>query len=294
MGLAEQLRAGGNLERQTTTFTTNAVGSGSVDLNSSYVILSINTNQPCRIRLYENSASRDDSTETSRNFGDTNISGSIALVGDFSMSLAGTYTTDPVLYAVTEANSLTYYRIEPASSQEITISTFTLEDKNVPPTVGTPYTVDNRRTLPDITGSLASGSLITGTLDTTNIPITYLLVSASVTGPSASPNTGVARLRLYHNTSSFSDVGEVSRSFDTEPSESSYLVSDMIISGGSYTYFVPKIVGANLSTITNDLTQMVNNQTLIDANAEIYYILQNMESTATDLTASVHVFSLED
>lgn len=290
MGLAEQKLAGGLIERTFTEINTDTVGSGSIDLNSSYMVLSIQSNRPCRFRLYDDSGSRDDTNEINRTFGDTNIAADIALVADFSMSVAGNYTTDPVLYGVTHSGSITHYRIEPASpSTQIRINTYTIEDKNVPPTLGTPYSVPNRKTLPEFNHTLTSGSFITGSFTGDEVPKTYLLVSASLSG-----SGNIGRLRLYSNSSSLDDVTEVSRSFSVEPSASSYLIADMILSGSETNYFTPKIVGANLSTLNSDLREIAGSRVAIDANNEVFYILKNETSSTTDVSASVHVYSLED
>lgn len=289
MGLAEQKLAGATLDRITTPFTTDTVGSGSVNLGTSYVILSIETNTPCRIRFYENTESRDNASEIARAFGDTNIAADVALVGDFSMSIADRYTTDPALYGVTHSGSLTYYRITPATPTSITLTTYTIEDANILPTPSTAYTLNNRRNLPDFDETITTSSYVSGSLDSAIVPRTFLLVSASVSGAS-----NVARLRLYSKSGSLTDATEVSRSFSVEPSSSAYLIADMILSGSETTYFTPKIIGAGFKTLTNNMQPMLGSRAAIDSDNVIYYILQNAGTSTTNVSASVHVFALED
>lgn len=289
MGLEQYIRAGANLTRNDIVLQTTPSGSGSVDLGSAYVLLSISTTSPCRLRLYDNSQSLANTGEIGRVFGNTSVSASTALIGDFTMSVAGTYTIDPVMYGMVEnsTNKLTHYRVNNTQSgvyPTITFTRYLLEDSSI--------STANRINFPQITGSLTPGQIVSGTLlSTTNIPRTYLLVSASVSGSSTA-----ARLRLYTTNESFTNITEISRSFATESANNSKLILDAILTGSETTYFVPKIVGANLQTMGNNLNTIRRQQSSIMGNNELYYVLQNPLTTggAMRITASVHVFSLED
>lgn len=288
MGLAEYVRAGIKLTRANVNLPTDSIKSGSVELGSTYILLSITTDVPCRLRLYDTSQSRDNVGEISRSFGNTNISNSIALVGDFSMSTAGTYTIDPTVYGlVTPASTkLTYYRINDVTSAPYPIINFNrylLEDSA--------QSIVNRKTLPTVAANLSVSGLVSGTISDSQIPRTYLLVSASLSG-----SNSIARLRLYSTSEAFSNLVEVSRSFSTEPATGSKLIVDMVLSSSITTYFVPKIIGANLQTMGTDLNAIRNNTENIMGNNELYYILQNGATTGgtVPISASVHVFSLED
>lgn len=291
MGLAEQIKAGGSLVRKTNTFTTDAIGSGSVALGSAYSILAIESSVPCRLRFYDDIDSLKNAGEVARTFGDTNISASVALIGDFSMSVAGRYTVDPILFGIpaTASTALTWYRIEPASpAASVTVTNYILED--IPPTAGTFYTIDNRRALPDISATLGSGGQASGSIVDSSIPATYLLMSASLASAAQ-----VARLRLYSTTSSLSSSAEKARPFTTEPSASAYLIADMIISGSEITKFSPKIVGANLDNMGTNLSLIRGNQTLINGKSELHYVLNRTDGGASaTVTVNLHAFSLED
>lgn len=292
MGLAEQIRAGAVLERINTTFITDPSGVGSVSLGSAYALLGIQTETPCRIRFYDNVAGRDDAGEINRSFGNSNISASVSLIADISMSVAGKYTIDPVLYGMptTLSNPLTYYRVSPAAAITIVASTYTIEDSNVPAGTGD-YVVSNRRALPTFTGSVAltAGAMVSGAIQNSIIPQTYLLISASL------DNTAHrARLRFYSTSGSLYDSVEKARAFSTEPSASANLIVDMILSGSEVTYFTPKIMGTNIQNVTNNLLEMRGNDTLISGKNELYYILQNVGASSAAISASVHVYSLED
>jgi hypothetical protein len=288
MGLAEYVRARMKLTRDSITLQTDSIKFGSVELGSVYTLLSITTDVPCRLRIYDVIQSRDNVTERDRLFGNTNIADSIALVGDFSMSFAGTYTIDPILYGavVPPANKLTYYRIDNVSTAPyptIKFNRYLLEDSA--------QSIANRKNLPTITASLAANRLVSGTIFDPQIPRTYLLISASLSG-----SNSTARLRLYTTNDALSNLVEVSRSFAVEPANNSKLIVDMVLSSSITTYFIPKIVGANLQTMGTDLNAIRNNTDDIMGNNELYYILQNNASTGgtVPISASVHIFSLED
>ena len=291
MGLAEQKLAGAVQERVSREWTVTPAGSGSVSFGSAYAILAIQTDTPTRLRLYENEASRDDVTEIARSFGDANIQDNIALIGDFSMSLAGVNNTaDPVLYAVTHTGSLTHYRTTPvAPSARITITSFTLEDENIVPGADPAYTLNNRRNLPELTATVSSTGYASGSVDAPEVPRTYLLVSASLSG-----SDNVGRIRLYSIDSPLTDPAEVSRSFEDEPAADSYLIADVVISGSETLYFTPKIIGANLDTMGTDLSVLAGDRVLIDGQSEIHYILENQTGTTSEISASFNIFSLED
>jgi hypothetical protein len=288
MGLAEYIKAGGSLKRELVTLQTDATGSGSINLGSAYVLLNITTDAPCRLRLYDNVTSRDNAAEKIRTFGNTNISASTALIGDFSMSIANNYSIDPVVYgAVAEPTTkLTYYKIDNASGPpypKITFNRYLLENADV--------SIANRITLPVIQSSLTSGQITSGTLASITIPQTYLLLSASVSGSSTR-----ARVRLYSTSASLYNSSEVTRPFISESSANSYLIVDAVLSGSETTYFVPKIIGANLRNMGTDLSITRTSRSRIVGERELYYILENVSSTpgAASITASLHIFSLED
>ncbi len=294
MGLAEQIRAGANLTRDTITIS-DAIGSGSVSLGGTFVVLSVqndNTSSPVRFRLYDTSESMEDVTEKSRVFGNTNVPPTITLIGDFSMSAGGIYSIDPVVFghSRTTTTPLSYYRVEPSGSQ-IKVNRYLVEDVSIPAIAGTAYDVSNRRHLPAITGSLSAGGMVSGTLTTSEIPTTYLLISASVV-----TSTHIARLRLYASASSIYNTEEKNRIFSVEPSSSVRLIADMIISGSEDLNLSPKIVGANLQNLGASLLTIKGNDSLIMGEREIYYILQNAKNSGgtENISASLYVYAMED
>jgi hypothetical protein len=285
MGLAQYINGGHVLKRETLTFTTSEDGSGSLDLGSAYALLAISTNIPCRLRLYDNESSLNDATEIARDFSNKSIPPSLALIGDFIIDV-GVHTIDPVLYGVVEnpIDRLTYYRIDNTPAI-VSFTRYLLEDSTIATT--------NRKNVPAITGSLSADQLVSGTLASEQISRTYLLVSASL-----SENTNVlTRLRLYATTASFTSTAEKARPFSTEPAANVNLIVDAILPPADRTtYFVPKIIGANLQTMGNNLDTIKFSTTALRGKNEMYYILQNIESSggASPVTASVHIFSFED
>jgi len=263
-----------------------------------YNILSIITNTACRLRLYDDIGSRDNATEISRVFGDTNVADNISLVGDFNITTPGAYTIDPVLYGHphNRSNYLTHYRIDNAGStnRNITIGTYDLEDSTITPSATIPYSENNARLLTSISETLSEQQITTGSVITSGVPTvpkTFLLISASL-----SSNTQLARLRLYNSDVGYSNTTEVSRSFATEPTSDARLIVDMIISGSTPIYFCPKIINANLENLLIDLNELKSDVTKISGENVIYYNLQNMKSSGgpESIQVNLYLYSLED
>jgi hypothetical protein len=303
MGLLEQIRAGADLVRQVKTFPVAATGQ--VELGSAYVILSVQADRPCRLRLYDTEESVSSSQEANRQFGDTNLSSSISLVGDFYITSSGRQSVDPVLYAVAnDINSpVTFYRAETLTDDvfpnesdvraNITLTRFFIEDEEVIPQAGTPYVISNRRTLEFIEPDVPAGNKVQGTLADT--PKTFLLVSASLDSGQH------ARLRLYSIEDDIYDTDELNRSFDQAVTSPISLISDVVLSGSNNTiYFSPKTIGANLNTMGGNLLLArerqvaTNDEPAISGKSEIYYILENLNSSQSTISVSLHVYSLED
>ena len=299
MGLLEQVLDGAQLIRNQYTFTSPGDGSentGSFFMGSVFILTNIESDRECRIRFYDNSSSRDDLGEASRSFDDVTISSSVALTADISMSEASDVSMDPALFGFTEntVDPKTYYRIEPLDvTSKITVSTFLLEDYNVPSNPSNNYNVSNRRTLPAISASIAPSSHAEVIVSDSNIPTTYLLISASLSGSETE-----ARLRLYNTSSAISDTDEKNRPFEQEITGSfaGNLIVDMILSQSEQLYFSPKIIGTNLQNMNMiNLESMKDNSNVLGGNNELYAILTNTDSVNTKvISASIHVFSLEE
>jgi hypothetical protein len=289
MGLAEQIRAGASLTRN--TFVTPVTATGSASFGAAYTLLSISADKTCRVRLYDNESSRDNLGEIARPFGSTNISASVALVGDFIISSSARQFVDPVVYSVAESyeEPYTYYRIsdyEGSFPPETPVATLTL----------TRYLLENntletslsRKTLSPISYTLNAAGMVSGTID--ECPRTFLLVSASVTTTTTEP----VRVRLYSKFTAINDTAEKNRTFDQPASASAFLIVDAILKESEITYFSPKIVGANLNTMGTDLSITRRSNALIAGDSEIYYVLENLGASSQTINVSIHTYSLED
>lgn len=292
MGLSEQLRAGANLTRDIVSFIANS-SVGSASLGATFALTNIQVSSPCRIRLYDNSASLADTTETNRQFNNLSISNSIALLGDFTMSAETTeYSIDPVLYGHSEnaTEPLTWYRIENTTFPVTVRATrYLMDDLNVTPNMATEYTTANRRTLPTITQTLTAGQSASGVLKDVSIPQTFLLVSASLSNAAHT-----ARVRLYNNSASLSNTTEITRPFYIEPTRNVGLLVDMNLSGSNPVYFVPKIFCVNLENIGTDLREAKGDSAKISGNDELYYIITNTGISSATISVSLHAYSLEE
>lgn len=295
MGIADYIKAGADFKRETITFsaTTEGERSGSINLGSAYALLAMRTSVPCRVRLYDNLDSRDNATEIARVFGDTNIPPTVALVGDFSMSLANTtYTTDPVLYGVVADpdTNLTYYRIDNTAALpvDIAITSYPIEDTSIA------IPASNRRTITNIAiAGLNTTTVSSSVIADSSIPKTYLLVSASLEGSS-----NRARVRLYSMSSSLTLAGEKTRPFNVEPTSSAVgLIADMLMTGSETIYFSPKIVGMNIDNIGPTLSKIKFGSSGIyskNGENELYVHVENKRGVTADVNVSLHLYALED
>ena len=283
MGLSEQLREGAVLERNTIPFEID--GTGSLDLGAAYVILGIQVDSPCRLRLYDNESSVSDFAESIRDYEDLPFSTDIALIGDIDISAAGKYTLDPALYSVPENTDtyLTYYRVSDPITGSIEV--YNLEDKQIQANINNEhYKFSNRRTLEFDGGK---NTLVAGTDITAR---TYLIIDAI--------SNEDCRLRIYAKQQSLNNETEASRSFSVVPEAEVILIADMLLDSGSQSKFFPKIIGANLQTLPTNLETIRLSRTAINSFSEIYYRLEPQDPfgpvEASDISVSMNIFALED
>jgi hypothetical protein len=298
MGLEEHIKAGAQLTRNIIT-NTLPTGSGSINLGSVYGILRLQNDIPARLRLYDTEESRDNISEISRPFGVFPPVSTISLVADFSMSSAGTYTIAPAVFGMCSSSTspTTFYRLETTTGQPsqslLSITRYLMEDSLVIPDPLTFYTINNRRTLTIQSSTTMSNDTIinSGTLSTgtETIPQTFLMISASLANTQQE-----ARVRLYATSSAVNNTTEKNRPFATEPSESVMLLVDAIISGSDVLYFSPKIFGANLETMGDDLSVTATSLSKITGKNEMYYYIQNLSGFSANPEIKFSIYSLED
>lgn len=283
MGLREQILAGAtNLKREIVNIivgTPSPQITGSIELGRSTVLTSIQATVRCRVRLYGDSGSRNNTSELSRPFNSQSIDSAISLITDINLNTETLFRLTPPLFALNLDNPVSsnvYYTIDTGSAfpltaaDRISITRFSMEDASVANLAG----VNTRQILTLNSATISSGSTVTGSITS---PKTYLLYKVQ-------PNASPMRLRLYTSASYRDNPAEVSRSFTTEPASGSGLIADLNIADSTAMPLSPIVVGRN----DNDL---VNN--LISPTSETYYSLTNGAATST-VSASLFVFSLED
>lgn len=298
MGLEEHIKAGAQLTRNAIV-NTLPTGSGSINLGSVYGILRLQSDVPIRLRLYETEESRDNITEINRPFGIFPSTSSISLIGDFSMSSAGAYTIAPMVFGMcsSSVSPTTFYRLETATGQPsqslLSITRYLMEDGNIVPDPLTFYTINNRRILTiQSSTSMSNDTIInSGTLSTNVdvIPQTFLMASASLANTQQQ-----VRFRLYATSSAINNVTEKNRTFATEPSESVMLLVDAIISGSDTLYFSPKIFGANLETMGENLLSTSTDLNKLNGKSEMYYYVQNLSGFSANPEIKFSIYALED
>lgn len=285
MGIKEQITAGSsNLKRDTVQLS---VGgdlpryTGSFTLGRTFSLISVQSPKPCRIRLYGNASSRNNSGELVRPFPSQSIlSSSVALIADIDLNTTDIYHLTPTPFGLNLDNPVStniYYTIDTGSANPfgaggntITFTRFLLED---PAVVNLPG-ITSRETNIIYATNLPSNASISGSLTT---PRTYLLYSFS---SSINP----VRVRLYTREEYMTNPTEAARPFTTDPASGSGLIADIYCTETASLPMAPVLLGRN-----DDDLNVVQ-----DANQITYYRLQNLTSDTYDFTASLGMFSLED
>jgi len=284
MGLNEQILAGATaLKRDIITIpieSASAQYTGSITMGRVFSVTAIQGSKQCRVRLYTDSGSRNDGTELARPFISQSIPSNIGLIIDVNLAEASLFRLAPPVFGVNLDNPIKsdiYYTIDTSSGanldsgDRVTITRFLMEDTSVSNLTG----VDTHKTLIISASGLASGSHRTGSISS---PRTYLAYAVE-------PTVAPIRLRLYTSQSYRDDVGEVSRSFGTEPSQSSGLIADFYMEDVAKTPMTPILVGRNDADLLNP--------GLLSADQITYYTITNGSGTGT-ISGSVYIFSLED
>lgn len=284
MGLNEQILAGAAaLKRENIIIpieTASVQYTGSIDMGRVFAITAVQGSKICRVRLYMDSGSRNDGTELARPFISQSVPSTISLITDINLDNEALFRLAPPVFGVNLDNpikSSIYYTIDSSSGanldagDKITLTRFLMEDPAVSNLVG----VDTHKTLIISASGLASGSHRTGSISS---PRTYLAYAVE-------PTVAPIRLRLYTSQSYRDDVGEISRSFGTEPSQSNGLIADFYMEDVAKTPMTPILIGRNDADLLNPA--------LLSADQITYYTITNGSGTGT-ISGSVYIFSLED
>lgn len=263
MGLIEQIQNGAVFSRLQTTLTNTPVSGSLTAFGGTYILLNVSVNNPCRIRLYSDSSSV--AIDAPRTTTSMDISASVGLTLDTLITSSGyTLNFDPPIIATTFSGSQTWYNIS-GSGVTATFTYYPIESIYA-----------NRQALNFYAQSLPfTGSSIIGNVTS---PKSFLIFSGSA-------STSGSRLRLYSRDINTVPVSEVGRVFDTQPSDGSYIITDMLFDSSSYRYILSPVLQAyNLTSYT-------------EGSNFVGYILENaapVNSALSNVTASIYIYSIED
>ena len=264
MGIFELGQSGSNFKRNQITLLSSNVSGSTAAFDSSYILLGITAQSPCRVRLYsdEDSVSIDNG-RISSSFA---LNPAVGLILDTELDSSQlSFTFDPPIIGTTFSSGLTWYNISSSVSQPIVITSYPIE-----------FSTTTGRTQIAVSGSnIITGS--TGVEGNIYSPKSFIILSGSA-------STIDSRLRLYSRDIGTVPNNEKIRSFGTEPATGSSLIVDMIFDSASFAYkLVPIIEAYNLDTYEN-------------GNNYVGYILQNVSTTnaTANITASLHIYSIED
>lgn len=261
MGILEQVQSGSKFIRGSTSITNTPVSGSTTSFGSMYILLNVTVNNPCRIRLYSDSASvAIDDARPSASF---DISESVGLILDTLItSQSYTLNFDPPMIGTTFSGNETWYNIS-GSGVTATFTYYPIESE-----------LASRQSLDFQFTSIPAGFSELGNLTS---PKSFVILSASC-------NYSESRLRLYSKNIDDISSGEKNRTYSTTPDNQDNLIADMLFDSASYGYkLTPVLQAFNL------------NQYSAGQNS-VGYIFQNSSSAATftDVTASLYIYSVED
>lgn len=256
MGLRELVLSGSSLTRLQTTLSE---GSGSVNLGSSFVLLSVSSTIPTRVRLYSDSASL--GIDESRPTSSFDIDANVGLSLDTELTAAtSSLTFAPPIIATTFSASQTWYNISGSGGASVTIGYYPIE-----------FDTASRTTLTISETGVVTGSARAGII---TVPNGYLLLSGNATTES--------RVRLYSNTDEVVSP-ELGRAFGTAPAEGSRLVADMMLDTASFEF-----------KITPVLQAFVLSPSYLVGDNQMGYLINNISATPTiTTTASFTIYPIE-
>lgn len=264
MGIFELVQSGSTFTRNQIVLSSAPKSGSTTAFDSSYILLGISATSPCRVRLYSDSASvgLDDSRPTSS----FTLDPAVGLVLD--TELAGselTLTFNPPVIGTTFSSDETWYNIDSATPQSVTITSYPIE-----------FPTYTTRTQISVSGSgLITGS--TGVEGNIYSPKSFIILSgsSSVVG---------SRLRLYSRDVASVPNTEKIRPFSSPPATGSNLIVDIVFDSASFEYkLVPIIEGYNLTSYTA-------------GSNFVGYILQNVSTTTPtqNITASLYIYPTEE
>lgn len=261
MGILDQAISGSTFKRKQTSLSTSPKSGSTAAFDTSYILLGISAQSPCRVRLYSDQSSRD--TDDSRASSSFAFASTVGVVLDTELDASQlNFTFDPPIIGTSFPRGQTWYNISSSAVQNISFTSYPIE-----------FSTSPVRGKIEVSGSnIPSGSFVFGN---TYTPRSFIILSGS--------STEVIRLRLYSKDINLVPITEKTRAFGTEPATGSYLIADMAFDTPSVSNkFVPILEAYNLDTY-NSGSNFVG------------YILENIStSTVTSVTTSLCIYSTED
>ena len=263
MGILEQVQSGSSFVRTQTSFSSETISGSTTAFNYSYILLGITSQAPCRVRLYSDSSSMVlDANRVTSSFA---LNPAVGLILDTELDSSSlSLEFDPPIIGTTFSNGQTWYNINSTTTHSVTITSYPIE-----------FTTASRSQIAVSGSGLLTGS--TGVQGNIYSPKSFILLSGSA-------SQSESRLRLYSQDINSVPNAEKVRAFGAEPATGSALIVDIAFDSASLQYkLVPILEGYNLNTYS------------VGQNS-VGYILQNISTTAasTNVTASLHVYSIED
>ena len=255
MGLLEQIQSGALFTRQTVSLTNTPVSGSATSFGPSYILLGVTANNPCRVRLYSDSASV--ALDNSRPSSSLNIDAGVGLSFDGTLNDDLVLTFDPPILATTFSGSQTWYNISASSATSVAFTVYPIEQ------------FDDRQAITIQQYALANNVIHEGTFTASK---GFIILSAS--------SNNFNRLRLYSVDASI-PLAEKVRPTGSLPTDDSKLIVDMSFESASYAYkFSPVVEAYNLNNLP-----MGNNT--------YGYIMQNRTAADAPITASIYVYPIE-
>lgn len=271
MGLQQQITSGAIFSRQTVSiprFNTE-IDSGSVNstvLAGNYILLSMGANKPCRVRLYQDSASVIiDRNRASSSF---SLDDRVGLNVDAVLTEDNTSIRfDPPIMSTTYGDGVTWYNIDStAGGTNIAFTVYNIGK------IGD-STADRLTVTFSSSGSIANNASYSGNVSTKK---SFVLLSGSA--------SHVCRLRLYSVAVASVPGSETSRAYGTTPGDDSKLIADFMFDTGSFSYkFSPVLEGYTWSGTA-----------YTTGTGTVGYILENKSGGSATITVPLHILSLED
>lgn len=270
MGLIERIQSGSLFKRGEVAVSSVPATGNFTNPGATYILLGISSTEPCRVRLYGESASV--AIDAGRPSSSFDYSASVALNLDAGLTPGSqSVTFTPPIFASTDNSGSiprTWYNIESTNPATVTISYYPIELDT---------TTRQWLTIPNNTG-VTLGTNVTSSGEVVS-PKSFIILNTFFT---SSANLS-ARLRLYSRPIADIDNTEKNRAFITQPASDSHLIADLLYDVGDYLYPVSPIL------------QAYNLENYLSGSNRVGYILENTAgSSQSNMKIAVNLCTVED